>query len=134
MMQDEYEYLHEKRKRERIVKREFAMLKVVNGSSPVCAICGCPHIEILQFGHFKGDGKAHRKEIGGSSNIIDWILRNSLKEVEERIQLECPYCNFWHGLYGEYPSEVKRPNWTHVKKENIIRFQTLLIDEEEQNS
>jgi len=130
MNDDEYEYVHEKEKRKRYHRRELAILKVANGNPPVCAICGCPHLEILQFGHYKGDGKYHRKEIGGHGRIIEWIHQYPLKTVLDKIQLECPYCNFWHALFGEYPSKEKRPNWDHVKKEDIQQFQKLLTDEE----
>jgi hypothetical protein len=88
---------------------------VANGSPPVCANCGCPHVEILQFGHPKGDGRFHRKRDELASGMVRWILRTSRKEVLEMVQLECPYCNFWHGIYDEYPSEDKRPNWNHVE-------------------
>jgi len=130
MIKDDYEFKHMRQRRERRERREKAIHRIANGSPPVCAICGCPHIEILQFGHYKGDGSSHRKETGSAKEIIAWIFHTPLEEVLERIQLECPYCNFWHGLHGEYPEGTKRPNWDHVEEEIESRESKLCYDQE----
>ena len=107
-----YEAVPEKSRRYRARKRMKAILKLADGSEPYCAICGCPHIEILHFGHpeHRG-GRFHRKEVGGTKGIVSWILATPLEEVKERVQLECPYCNNWHNKFKEYPPEDKRPSW-----------------------
>jgi len=110
---EEYETVQEKRSKQRKDRRLRAIKKVakVNKTKQVCAICGCPHIEILQFGHPNGDGAYHRREIGDSLSIVSWILNSPRQVVANKIQLECPYCNTWHAVNSEYPTEDKRPQW-----------------------
>ena len=122
---DEYEYVHVRAKRDRVHRRYEAIYKVADGEKPKCAICGCPHVEILQFGHFNADGRFHRKKI---PSIIIWVLRNDIGTIKKKIQLECPYCNFWHGVYGDYPPLEKRPKWgegsvyPHVEQTNLEMY------------
>jgi DNA-directed RNA polymerase subunit RPC12/RpoP len=89
-----------------------ALLKLADGEPIRCAICGCPHAEIMHIGHpeHRG-GRWHRKEAGGAKGVIAWILKTPIEEVKERVQLECPYCNSWHNKFKEYPPEDKRPTW-----------------------
>ena len=108
-MNEEWEYSYKTQKKERMKRRLEAIFKIADGEKPRCSICGCPHAEILQFGHFNGDGSYHRKKI--NSTIISWILKQPIEVVKMEIQLECPFCNFWHGVYGEYPSSEKKPQW-----------------------
>lgn len=93
-----------------------AMLKLADGSPIQCSICGCPHAEIMHFGHPEPrDGHYHRKEIGGE--MAKWILRTPLAEINGRVQLECPYCNAWHNKFKDYPPVEKRPDWVVYDKE-----------------
>ena len=113
-MPNEYITTQEKRRRYRLKKRMQAIKKLGNGSSPCCAVCGCPHIETLQFGHPNVDGKTHRKSFGNykdSHGVVSWILKTPIDEVLERVRLECPYCNAYHQKFKEYPPEEKRPKW-----------------------
>ena len=107
----EYETIQTKSQRIRAKNRRLAILKIANGSEPVCAVCGCPHREALHIGHpeHRG-GRFHRKEVG-SRGVVGWVLRTPIEEVLERVQLECPYCNAWHNRFKEYPPQEKRPKW-----------------------
>ena len=109
-----YESIPEKSRRYRARRRMKAILKIANGEQPKCAICGCPHVEILHIGHpTHRDGRFHRRE----TKTIPWILNSPIEEVLERVQLECPYCNNWHNKFMEYPPEDKRPSWNNPPKE-----------------
>ena len=112
-----YETLPEKSRRYRARRRNLAMLKLADGSPIRCAICGCPHVEIMHIGHpaHRG-GRWHRKEHNGGKGVISWINRTPIEEVRERVQLECPYCNAWHNKFKEYPPKEKRPIWETRKR------------------
>jgi len=87
-----------------------AMLKLSDGEAPKCAICGCPNAEIMHIGHLKHrTGRWLRREISG--DLVPWILKTSIEEVRERVQLECPYCNSWHNKFKVYPPVEKQPRW-----------------------
>jgi len=110
-----YETLPEKSRRYRARRRKLAMLKLADGGPIRCAICGCPHDEIMHIGHpeHRG-GRWHRKMDG---KMIPWILNTPIEEVRERVQLECPYCNAWHNKFKVYPPENKRPSWLDSLRE-----------------
>lgn len=94
-----------------------AMMKVADGSPVQCAICGCPHAEIMHIGHPEHrSGRYHRKIDG---QMTSWILRTPIEEVKELVQLECPYCNSWHNKFKEYPPENKRPSWNDSLRGDI---------------
>ena len=111
-----YETTQSRSQKHRAKKRVLAIQKIASGSEPSCAICGCPHAEILHIGHpeHRG-GRWHRRELTGrnkdSRGIVLWVLRTPIEEVLERVQLECPYCNAWHNRFKEYPPEEKQPKW-----------------------
>lgn len=106
-----YETIPEKSRRYRARRRMKAMMKLADGSPIQCAICACPHVEIMHIGHpeHRG-GRFHRKEIQ-SASMASWILSTPIEEVKTRVQLECPYCNSWHNKFKEYPPREKRPQW-----------------------
>ena len=98
------------------------MEKIANGSLPECAICGCPHLKILDIGHPNHDGKEHRRVpdpvIGGfrARSMVRWVLDTPIEEVLKRVQLECPYCNAWHNRFGDYPPLENRPTWPRPER------------------
>ena len=99
----------EKQRRRRQTQRYRAIIKLAQGTEPKCAICGCPHAEILHIGHpDHRQGRWHRKAKG---SMVRWVLKTPILEVIEEVQLECPYCNNWHNKFKEYPPEHKRPIW-----------------------
>ena len=109
-----YEMKDEKNRKYRANRRRKAIEKIAQGLKPVCAICGCPHAEILHIGHPKHrDGRFHRKELGrkGSRHTVAWVLKTPIQFVLNRVQLECPYCNAWHNRFKEYPKPEHQPKW-----------------------
>lgn len=109
-----YTTQQDRQARRRAERRERAILKLANGKAPECAVCGCPHKEILHIGHpeHRG-GRFHRREIAKdrSRTVVGWILNTPIEEVLKVVQLECPYCNAWHNRFKEYPAPEKRPFW-----------------------
>lgn len=92
--------------------RMESLIKLANGGPIKCSICGCPHSEILGFGHYNGDGAIHRREIGhGTHGLRKWIKENPLEMVLKKVRIECAYCNAYHAWTGKYPSFDKRPVW-----------------------
>ena len=104
-----YETIPEKSRRYRARLRMKAMIKLADGDPIRCAICGCPHAEIMHFGHPEPRfGHYHRKMEG---DMTPYINRTPIEEVKKHVQLECPYCNSWHNKFKEYPPEDKQPCW-----------------------
>ena len=112
-----YETTQSKVARKRQERRRRAIEKIANGNPIVCAVCDCPHAEILHIGHPNHDGSYHRKELRKGNHglktrdVVLWVLRTDIEEVLKKVQLECPYCNAWHNRFGDYPLEDKRPKW-----------------------
>jgi len=116
-----------------------------NIPSPVCHICGCPHIEALTFGHPNGNGHEHRTHIhktgkkrghrrtpresktpykinSGGVVFQIWITKATLEEIREwNVCIECTYCNFYESKNGHYPEPDKRPQWPLVVDEKEAR-------------
>ena len=104
-----YKTKSEKQREKRKKQRMAALEKLANGKPVQCAICGCPHAEIMHIGHPQPRyGHYHRKMEG---KMVRWILRTPIEEVLKYVQLECPYCNSWHNKFKEYPPPEKRPQW-----------------------
>ena len=121
----------------RAEKRQRAIRKLANGEEPACAICGCPHEEILHIGHpeHRG-GRWHRKELRKSNDsfartVVGWILRTPIEEVMKRVQLECPYCNNWHNKFKESPPKDKQPKWGYTVPPLTIEVPDSWIEETE---
>lgn len=57
-----------------------------------CACCYDEKYNELQLDHINGDGKQHRKELGGNSfNVLySWVVKNNYPPI---FQLLCSYCN-----------------------------------------
>ncbi len=56
-----------------------------------CQCCGYIGIDFLTVDHKNNDGSKHRKEIGGSQNLYDWIIKNNYPNT---LQILCFNCNF----------------------------------------
>ena len=117
-----YEYSQNKMQRHRRRRRLRALEKIAHGGPVECAICGCPHAQIMDIGHPDHDGKFHRRKkdpvVGGvtARDMVRWVLRTPIEEVLKRVQLECPYCNAWHNRFKVYPPESKRPSWPKMER------------------
>ena len=104
------EVYHNRRKKRKL----RALSKIANGGPIQCAVCGCPYEEALHIGHINHDGAKHKREnrkAFRSRFIHKWTLVTPLKEVLERVRIECVYCNFVQMYTGEYPPIDRRPRW-----------------------
>lgn len=83
---EKYVDYNKKRKIQRREKKIF----VINKYGGKCSCCGEKEIIFLSVDHKDNDGAIHRKSIGGSSYIYDWIIRNNFPSS---IQVLCHNCN-----------------------------------------
>ena len=60
-----------------------------NGEN-ACKCCGLDVYEFLCVDHINNDGAEHRKQIGGSSELIKWIIKNN---YPSGFQILCQNCN-----------------------------------------
>ena len=116
-----YETTDAKAARHRARKRMDAIKRIANGQEPKCAICGCPHVEILHIGHPNHDGIYHRRSLArepswDSRTVTSWALYAPIEEVLAKVQLECPYCNSWHAKFRQYPPVEKQPKWAQQQE------------------
>lgn len=59
---------------------------------PVCVGCGETEVAILQVDHVNSDGAAHRRAIGGSNKLYNWLKRNGFPN-DPPLRVLCPNCN-----------------------------------------
>lgn len=76
--------------------------EIVNVYGGKCECCGETIIEFLTIDHKKGDGAAHRREIGGKGRKLYAAIK---KEgfPKDRYRLLCLNCNITLGFYGYCP-------------------------------
>lgn len=60
------------------------------GDPPKCACCGESHILFLTIDHVNGGGSQHKKKIGGSGRLYQWLIDNNFPEG---FQVLCYNCN-----------------------------------------
>ncbi len=59
-----------------------------------CAVCGETELLFLNLDHIRGDGAAHRRQVGGGSKTYQWIERN---DYPDGFQVLCHNCNWKKG-------------------------------------
>lgn len=74
--------------------------KIIQYYGAKCKCCGEEKIEFLTIDHINNDGAKHRKEIGGSSKILNWIIKNNFPKD---FQILCFNCNLAKSIYGICP-------------------------------
>lgn len=75
--------------------------KVFNAYGNRCSCCGETERKFLTIQHMNGDGKEHRKQVGGSNQVYyDLIQRGFPKDG---YTLYCMNCNFADGRRGGCP-------------------------------
>ena len=62
-----------------------------------CACCGETELGFLTLDHVNNDGAPHRREIGGSANLLVWLRR---KGYPPGFQILCFNCNLGRALNG----------------------------------
>ncbi len=55
-----------------------------------CECCGEDMYQFLTLDHINNDGAEHRKQIGGSHELVDWIIKNN---YPAEFQILCQNCN-----------------------------------------
>lgn len=81
-----------------------AKQKFIDGYGGKCTCCGESAFEFLTFEHLNGDGKEHRKSLGGSGGLslyLDAIRRGFPSEYT----VLCFNCNQSKGIYGYCPHQ-----------------------------
>lgn len=81
-----------------------ALLHYSSGSLK-CACCGEGHIEFLAIDHIDGDGAAHRRKIGKTRAMFQWLKNNS---YPPGFQVLCHNCNWAKGTNKTCPHELER--------------------------
>lgn len=90
-----------------------------------CSCCGTETKEFLSIDHIKGDGKEHRKLVGGGGRgvaLYAWLKRNNFPSG---FRILCLNCNFSLGHFGYCPhrpqyrvKSPKRRTFKVAPKEN----------------
>jgi hypothetical protein len=86
---------HHNKKRRQIV--------VAYGGACVC--CGEDTFEFLTFDHVHNDGADHRRQIGRTSQLLAWIIKN---DYPDTLQLLCYNCNCAKGFHGVCPHQLSQ--------------------------
>ena len=73
-------------------------LRALDAYGSVCQCCGESRYEFLSIDHIDGNGKAHRKQIGG--DLYGWLRRNNYPVGFRTL---CHNCNMAIGFYGACP-------------------------------
>ena len=89
--------------------RLAALAQYSNGKFK-CACCSEPRIEFLAIDHINEDGAKHRKEVGVTRAIFNWLKKN---KYPKGFQVLCYNCNMAKSFYGECPhvEERRRVNY-----------------------
>lgn len=87
--------LSEKQRRKEIArrandKRKRQMMEHYGGA--FCSCCGEDRLIMLAMDHVSGDGARHRREVGGSAQMYNWIHKNHYPPGIFRVL--CHNCNF----------------------------------------
>jgi len=82
--------------------------KIYDHYGKVCSCPGCDESrqEFLTIDHIDGNGRQHKKEIGGGSYVLyRWISNNNFPD---NFRVLCMNCNFSLGKYGYCPHEKEQ--------------------------
>lgn len=81
------------------------LLTHYGGNPPSCACCGEHRTAFLAIDHIGGGGAAHRRVLGKTNSIYQWIRKNG---YPEGFRVLCHNCNCAIGFYGHCPHEDER--------------------------
>ena len=90
-----------KDKKERQDKK-YKVLYHYSNTKLICACCNESIYEFLTLDHPNNDGAKHRKQIGGSFAIYNWLIKNN---YPKGFRVLCMNCNAARGWYGKCPHE-----------------------------
>lgn len=66
-------------------------MQVINAYGGACVCCGESELPFLTVEHVNGGGRAHRKEVGGSSSLYRNIIQQGFPD---KFTILCMNCNF----------------------------------------
>lgn len=78
-------------------RREKHKALVLAAYGDVCACCGESLPMLLTIDHVNNNGSAHRKEMGNSSRVYDWLIKSGFPEG---FQVLCWNCNIGKHMNG----------------------------------
>ena len=71
--------------------------KVLTAYGGKCACCGETDMHFLTLDHILGDGRAHRRELGGTSNVYQWLIDNNFPPGFQVLCVNCNCAKQWYG-------------------------------------
>lgn len=78
-------------KRDYYRKQRLQCLKYYSSSElPCCDICSESFVEFLAIDHKYGNGREHRKEVGGGTKFCSWLINN---DFPDGYRVLCHNCN-----------------------------------------
>lgn len=83
--------------------RRYRVLSHYSGGVPKCSCCGEDKLEFLAIDHQEGSGNEHRRQMGRSTRLFDWLHANGLPGG---FRVLCHNCNCAIGFYGYCPHQV----------------------------
>lgn len=101
LMYKEYHSRNKKLRNERQRQYRFNLKKqIVSMYGGKCSCCGEKEIKFLTIEHIDKNGAQHRRELGGSKNVHNWIIKNG---YPKNMDVLCFNCNAASFYYGECP-------------------------------
>jgi hypothetical protein len=88
------------------VKGASRRAEVLAAYGGACACCGETIPEFLAVDHIHEDGSEHRKAIGGTGRLYEWLKKNNFPK--DRFQLLCWNCNRGKSICGQCPHVAMR--------------------------
>lgn len=106
----------------RTQRKRLMVLNHYSNNSPKCACCCETIIQFLSIDHVDNNGKSHRRLIGGSSQLVSWLIKNN---YPKGFQILCFNCNLSKGFYGKCPHQLVKDSdvkdFKHRLQEGIVQ-------------
>ncbi len=71
--------------------------KVLTAYGGKCVCCGEADMHFLTLDHILGGGRAHREELGGTSNVYKWLIDNNYPPGFQVLCMNCNSAKQWYG-------------------------------------
>jgi predicted restriction endonuclease len=101
------------RKNERYKQKR---MKVLNHYGGKCKICDENRYEFLVIDHINGNGEKHRKEFGGGSYTLDWLIKNNFPDGYRVL------CHN-HNFPSDHYYKTNTPDTRHYQKLKHLVFE-----------
>jgi aminoglycoside phosphotransferase len=72
-------------------------VKVLMGYGGVCVCCKERDLHFLTIDHIIGGGSAHRRELGGTSSLYQWLIDNNFPPGFQVLCMNCNSAKQWYG-------------------------------------